>query len=295
MIVSGTQQALELAARVLLDPGDKVWIEEPGYRLARNAFALAGCRLIPVPVDAEGLDVAAGIKQCRGARAAFVTPSHQFPLGVTMSASRRLQLLDWAHRSASWIIEDDYDNEYRYESMPISSLQGLDRHSRVIYLGTFSKTLFPSLRLGYAVIPTDLVQRFLAVRNAMDVYPPHLYQAVLEDFIGEGHFARHIRRTRLLYSERRNVLVEAISKEFGAGIDVLGADAGVHLVATLPKGLFDRPISDAAAHQNLWLWPLSTCYLGRASQQGFILGFGSTTPRQMPDAVRRLRHIIESQ
>src|SRR5215467_8442296 len=295
MIVSGTQQALELAARVLLDPGDKVWIEEPGYRLARNAFALAGCRLIPVPVDAEGLDVAAGIKQCRGARAAFVTPSHQFPLGVTMSASRRLQLLDWAHRSASWIIEDDYDNEYRYESMPISSLQGLDRHSRVIYLGTFSKTLFPSLRLGYAVIPTDLVQRFLAVRNAMDVYPPHLYQAVLEDFIGEGHFARHIRRTRLVYSQRRTALVGAIRSEFGTSMEVLGSDAGVHMVVTLPKGLRDRPISEAAARRDLWLWPLSSCYLDRASRQGFILGFGSTTPKQIPSAVRRLRDVIESQ
>jgi len=295
MIVSGTQQALELTARVLFDPGDKIWIEEPGYRLARNAFALAGCRLIPVPVDEEGIDVAAGIARSRRARAAFVTPSHQFPLGVTMSASRRLQLLDWAHRSASWIIEDDYDNEYRYESMPIASLQGLDQHSRVIYIGTFSKTLFPSLRLGYVVIPPDLVQRFLAVRNTMDVYPPHLYQAVLEDFICEGHFARHIRRTRLLYSERRNVLVEAIRNEFGSNMEVLGEGAGVHLVATLSKGLSDRSISDRAALQDLWLWPVSTCYLDRPSRQGFILGFGSTTPRQIPNAVRRLREVVDSQ
>jgi len=295
MIVSGTQQALELTARVLFDPGDKIWLEEPGYRLARNAFSLAGCRLIPVPVDEEGIDVAAGIARSRRARAAFVTPSHQFPLGVTMSASRRFQLLDWAHRSASWIVEDDYDNEYRYESMPIASLQGLDRHSRVIYIGTFSKTLFPSLRLGYVVIPPDLVQQFLAVRNAMDVYPPHLYQAVLEDFISEGHFARHIRRTRLLYSERRNVLVGAIRNEFGSSMEVLGEGAGVHLVATLSKGLSDRSISDQAALQDLWLWPLSTCYLDRPSRQGFILGFGSTTPRQIPNAVRRLREVVDSQ
>lgn len=295
MIVSGSQQALELTARVLFDPGDKVWVEEPGYHLARNAFASAGCRLVPIPVDAEGLDVAAGIERSRRARAAFVTPSHQFPLGVTMSASRRLQLLEWARRSASWIIEDDYDNEYRYESLPISSLQGLDRYSRVIYIGTFSKTLFPSLRLGYVVIPPNLVQRFLAVRQAMDIYPAHLYQAVLEDFINEGHFARHIRRTRLLYGERRTALVEAIGREFGTGVEVLGADAGVHVVVTIRKGLRDNTISQAAARQDLWLWPLSSCYLDKPSRQGFVLGFGSTTPRQVPNAVRRLREVIESQ
>lgn len=294
MIVSGSQQALDLSARVLLNPGDKVWIEEPGYWLARHVFVMAGCHLVPVPVDAEGLQVSAGIERSRKARAAFVTPSHQFPLGVTMSASRRLQLLDWAHGSGSWIIEDDYDNEYRYEGMPIASLQGLDRNSRVIYIGTFSKTLFPSLRLGYIVIPTDLVDRFLSVRHALDVYPPHLYQAVLHDFIGEGHFARHIRRTRLLYSERRSVLVDAIRSEFGTSMELLGAEAGMHLVATLPKGLCDRPISKAAARQDLWLWPLSPCYLGGTSRQGFILGFGSTAPKQIPNAVRQMRNVIES-
>jgi len=293
MIVSGSQQALELTSRVLLDPGDEVWFEEPGYRLARNIFALAGCRLVPVPVDAEGMHVPTGIKKSRRARAAFVTPSHQFPLGVTMSASRRLQLLEWAHGSASWIIEDDYDNEYRYETMPVASLQGLDSESRVIYIGTFSKTLFPSLRVGYLVIPPDLIQRFLSVRNTMDVCPPHLYQVVLEDFIREGHLARHIRRTRLLYSERRNMLVKAVRNEFGSSMEVLGADAGVHIVTTLPKGLFDRPVAAAAARQELWLWPLSSCYLGNTARQGFILGFGSTTPKQIPSAVQRLRDVIQ--
>jgi len=293
MIVSGSQQALELCARVLFDAGDRVWVEEPGYWLARHVFTMAGCHLVPVPVDAEGLDVSAGIKRSRKARAAFVTPSHQFPLGLTMSASRRLRLLDWAHSSGSWIIEDDYDHEYRYESMPIASLQGLDRNARVIYIGTFSKTLFPSLRLGYIVIPPDLVDRFHAVRQAMDVYPPHLYQAVLHDFIGEGHFARHIRRTRLIYGERRNVLVDALTREFGASVEVLGAEAGMHLVATLPKGLRDRAVSAQAARQNLWLWPLSPCYLQKP-RQGFILGFGSTTPKQIPKAVGRLRALIKS-
>jgi len=295
MIVSGSQQALELSARVLLDPGDRVWIEEPGYWLARHVFTMVGCRVVPVPVDEEGLHVSAGIRRSRRARAAFVTPSHQFPLGVAMSASRRLQLLDWAHSSGAWIIEDDYDNEYRYESMPVAALQGLDRNSRVIYIGTFSKTLFPSLRLGYIVIPPDLVDRFVAVRQAMDVYPPHLYQAVLQDFIGEGHLARHIRRTRLVYGERRNVLVEAIKRELGASVEVLGAEAGMHLVATLPRGVRDRVLSERAARQGLWLWPLSGCYLEKPTRQGVILGFGSTTPRGIPKAVGQLRAVMESQ
>src|SRR6516164_3107251 len=257
MIVTGSQQALEISTRVLLDPGDVVWLEEPGYWLTRHVLNAASCRLVPVPVDDQGLDVATGIKRCRKARAAFVAPSHQYPLGATMSASRRLQLLEWAHRSGAWIIEDDYDSEYRYDSMPITSLQGLDRDSRVIYLGTFSKTLFPSLRVGYVVIPHDLVDRFLAVRHAMDIYPPHLYQAVLTDFIREGHFARHIRRTRLIYHERRNLLVECLQSELGSRAKVLGVDAGMHLVASLPKGYADREIAERAAKQNLWLWPLS--------------------------------------
>ncbi|HJZ66090.1 MAG TPA: PLP-dependent aminotransferase family protein [Candidatus Acidoferrum sp.] len=293
MIVSGSQQGLDLCARVLLNPGDSVWLEEPGYRLARHAFVLARCRLVPVPVDSEGMQVSAGIKKYRKARAAFVTPSHQFPLGCTMSVSRRLQLLDWAHRSGAWIIEDDYDNEYRYESMPIGSLQGLDRHSRVIYIGTFSKTLFPSVRIGYVVIPRDLVARFVSVRLAMDVFPPVLYQEVLDDFIGEGHFARHIRRMRLLYSERRSTLVECMQKEFGDEVKLLGAEAGMHVVATVGNGHKDRIISERAALNELWLWPLSSCYLQEPAVQGFILGFGSVRPGQMPNAVRRLSGVIE--
>jgi GntR family transcriptional regulator/MocR family aminotransferase len=292
MVVGGSQQALDLSARVLLDPGSPVWIEEPGYELMRYALTLAGGQLIPVPVDAEGMDVAAGIKLCGEARAAYVTPSHQYPLGVTMSAARRLQLLDWAHHAGAWIVEDDYDSEYRYESMPVASLQGLDRGSRVIYIGTFSKTLFPSLRLGYMVIPRDLVDRFAAARRAMDICPPHLYQAVLADFIDQGHFARHIRKTRLLYSERRSALVEAMRKEFGSRLEIRGGEAGMHLAVMLPPGLRDREISARAAAQHLWLWPLSPAYLGKAARQGFILGFGSTKATEMPRAVRRLRDVL---
>jgi len=276
----------------LLDPGDQVWMEEPCYRLARQVFAISGCRLVPVPVDGEGMNVADGVKRARKARVAYVTPSHQFPLGVTMSAARRLQLLEWAERAGSWIIEDDYDSEYRYDSLPIASLQGLDRHARVIYTGTFSKTLFPSLRIGYVVIPEDLVDRFAAVRHAMDVYPAHLYQAVLTDFLREGHFARHVRRTRMIYHERRDVLVDRLQKEFVSQLEVLGVEGGMHLTVTLPKGISDREITKRAAKENLWLWPLSPCYLGDSRRSGFILGFGSTPARDIPKAVRRMRDLI---
>jgi GntR family transcriptional regulator / MocR family aminotransferase len=292
MIVSGSQQALDISSRVLLDPGVSVWIEEPGYWLVKHMLMAAGCRMTPVPVDREGLNVAAGIKLCHKARAAYVAPSHQFPLGVTMSASRRLQLLDWAQNTGSWIIEDDYDSEYRYDSMPISCLQGLDHHSRVIYIGTFSKALFPSIRLGYMVVPPDLVERFMAVRHAMDICPSHLHQAVLAEFIREGHFSRHIRKMRLLYSERRSALVECIRKEFGAAIDVAGTEAGMHLCVMLPKGASDVDLATIAARQKLWLWPLSPYYLSGHPRQGFILGFGNTPVEEMAHAVRRLRSVV---
>ena len=295
LIVSGSQQALALSARVLLDTGTPVWVEEPGYRLMAHALTLTGCRMVPVPVDAEGLDVAAGIQLCRGARAAFVTPSHQFPLGATMSAARRLQLLEWAHRSNSWIVEDDYDSEYRYESMPVASLQGLDRGARVIYIGTFSKTMFPSLRVGYVVVPPALVEPFLAVRAASDLFPAHLYQAALADFLNEGHFARHVRQTRRLYAARRSALVGALREAFGPQVEILGADAGMHLVMTLPPGVSDRKIAERAAEENLWLWPLSLAYAGADVRNGFILGFASTRVEEMGDAVGRLRRLVGSE
>lgn len=292
MIVSGSQQALDLSARVLLDPESWIWMEEPGYRFARSALALHGCKIASIPVDYGGLDVAAGISICRHARAALVTPSHQYPLGVTMSASRRLQLLEWAQKEGAWIIEDDYDSEYRFDSMPVASLQGLDSNSRVIYVGTFSKVLFPSLRLGYVVIPPDLVERFVSVRITMDISPSRVAQVVLADFIREGHFSRHLRRTRLIYRERRSVLAECISKQLGFGVDITGVQAGIHLCLTLPKGLNDREISTAAAAQKLWLLPLSSCYTVEVLRQGFVLGFGSTPAQEIPAAVRKLQALL---
>jgi GntR family transcriptional regulator/MocR family aminotransferase len=291
MVVSGSQQALELTARVLLEPGRAVWVEEPGYGGARDALSGAGARLVPVPVDAEGLDVAAGIARARRAGAAYVTPSHQYPLGVTMTASRRLQLLDWAERAGAWIIEDDYDSEYRYDSLPIASLQGLDRAGRVVYVGTFSKVLFPALRLGYIVVPPTLVARFAAVREAMDIFPPTLPQAALADFVDQGHFGRHLRRMRRVYGERRRALVEGLARELGPALRALGSEAGIHLVASLPRGQRDKPLALAAARQGLWVMPLSSCYLAESPRQGLVLGYGGTTPAQIAAGVRRLARL----
>lgn len=293
LITSGSQQGLEVAARVLLDAQDRVWMEEPGYSFARSVFAFAGCRMVPVPVDEEGLNVAAGMKKCRDARAVLVTPSHQYPLGVTMSASRRLQLLDWAESNTAWIIEDDYDSEYRYESMPVTSLQGLDRNSRVVYIGTFSKVLFPSLRLGYVAMPADLVERFLAVRFAMDIGPATFFQAVLADFIREGHFSRHIRRMRALYGERRSALIDSLRKEFGTTAEIMGAQAGLHLSVAW-KGIPDCQIADRAAAQGLGLVALSPFYVDDVPKQGFILGFGSAPVEEIPAAVRKLKRLMNS-
>jgi GntR family transcriptional regulator/MocR family aminotransferase len=292
MVVSGSQQALEITTRVLLDSGDSVWVEDPGYILMRSALIGAGCHLVPVPVDKEGLDVAAGIRGRRKARAAFVSPSHQYPLGSTMTASRRLQLLDWARSTGAWIVEDDYDSEYRYESLPIPSLQGLDTDFRVIYIGTFSKVLFPSLRLGYIVIPPDLVERFMAVRFAMDIFPSYLFQEVLTDFMRDGHFARHIRRTRALYNERRTALVESIRELFGEELKVHGTEAGMHVTVTLPKGYRDVEVATRAAKEKLWLWPLSPSYVSAPPEQGFILGFGSTPANQIRQYVCQMRRLL---
>lgn len=293
LIVSGSQQALGLAARVLLDPGSEVWFEDPGYGGARDVLRLRGARLVAVPVDAEGLDVEAGIARAPRARAAYVTPSHQYPLGTTMTAARRLRLLDWARACGGWILEDDYDSEFRYESPPIASLQGLDRDGRVVYVGTFSKVLFPSLRLGYLVVPDDLVDRFAAVRDATDIFPPTFAQAVLSDFLREGHFARHLRRMRSLYRERRDALAEALAGAFGGELAVIGAEAGLHLTTTLPRGVRDREVATRAAAEGLWAMPLSSCSIGRAPRQGLVLGYGGTDLPAIRDGVGRLRDLLE--
>jgi GntR family transcriptional regulator/MocR family aminotransferase len=292
LVTTGSQLALQLAAQVLLDPGDRVWMEEPGYPGARLAFAAAGARPVPVPVDHEGLDIAPHIRRARTARAAYITPSHQYPMGMTMSAARRIMLLDWAARSGMWVIEDDYDSEYRYESRPVASLQGQDADGRVIYIGTFSKVMFPSLRLGYMVVPRDLVSAFVAVRDATDIFSSVLYQVVMTDFIREGHFARHLRRMRMLYMERRAALVQAIRAEMGDRLEVVGTAAGMHLVALLPPKTDDIAIAMEAARRGVSVIPLSSCYIKVPSRSGLILGFGGASGDQFGGAMRTLRGCV---
>lgn len=290
MIVSGSQQALDITARVLLDPGDCVLVEEPGYKLQRTLLEAAGCRLTFVPVDEQGMDIVRS-PQIKGVKAAFVTPSHHFPLGSTMSATRRLQLLNWAQNAGSWIIEDDYDSEYRFDARPIASLQGLDVNERVIYIGTFSKMLFPSLRIGYVVIPRDLVGLFEAVRFAMDIFPSYLIQDVLADFMKLGHLAQYVRKMRRIYGERRSVLLESIHAEFGDFFEVLGSAAGIHVSVGLPPGFNDLEISDRAAAERLFLWPLSRHYAG-VPRHGFVLGYGGISAEQIPAAVKKMRAAV---
>jgi GntR family transcriptional regulator/MocR family aminotransferase len=238
------------------------------------------------------MNIDAGIALKHDAKAALVTPSHQYPLGSTMSATRRLHLLNWAQSSGAWIIEDDYDSEFRYESRPISSLQGMDANARVIYIGTFSKVLFPSVRIGYIVIPPDLVERFAAVRLAMDIFPPYLHQEVLADFMVAGHFGAHIRKMRQVYKERRSALIQCLQGEFGGLLQVHGAEAGMHVAVTLPSGYSDTEIAARAAEERLSLFPISQYYQRAPALQGFVLGFGSTPVRDMKKAVEKLHAVI---
>ena len=294
MIVSGSQQALEITARVLLDPGDPVWIEEPGYPLARSALLAAGCRIVPVPVDDEGINVSAGVNLLPKARAAFITPSHQYPLGVTMSASRRLRLLEWARDNGAWVVEDDYDSAYRYDTTSVPSLQGIDSDARVIYIGTFSRVIFPSIRVSYIVIPPDLIERFAAVRFSLGNFPSYLFQDVLTDFIRAGRFARHIRRMRALYRKRRTTLVESLQSTCGDMLEIHGARAGMHLTVTLPLGFNDAEVANQAAKHGLCLWPLSPCYMNKP-RHGFVLGFAATPAEQMAGAVDQLSRLLKKQ
>jgi GntR family transcriptional regulator/MocR family aminotransferase len=291
IVVTGAQQAVDLAARVLLDPGDTAWMEEPGYPGARGALVAAGIRLAPIPVDAEGLDVRQGARRAASARLVYVTPSHQYPLGVTMSLPRRLALLQWASRSGAWILEDDYDSEYRYAGRPLAALQGLDTAGRVIYAGTFSKVLFPSLRLGYLIVPAELVDAFVAARALADRHAPSVPQAALADFIEGGHFARHIRRTRALYAERQAALVRAARRALGGLLEVGPAEAGMHLMGWLPEGVDDRAAARAAQAREIDAPPLSA-YRARPARRGtrggLMLGYAAYTSREIEDACARL-------
>ncbi|MGK3967158.1 PLP-dependent aminotransferase family protein [Sorangium sp. So ce118] len=289
IVVSGAQQAISLAAEVLLDPGDAVWVEDPGYTAARSALVAAGATPVPAPVDGEGLDVAAAARLSASARLAVVTPSHQFPLGVTMSLGRRLALLDWARSSGGWVFEDDYDSEFRYAGRPLAALQGLSPDARVIYAGTFSKVLSPSLRLGYLVVPEGLVDAFVAAKALADVSSPSLEQAVLADFMAEGHFARHVRRMRVLYERRQAALVAAAGRELSGLLEVPPAPAGMHLLGWLPARRADRAAAESAAANGVRCVALSEFHVRAGERGALLLGYAAVPEDAIDEGVRRLK------
>jgi GntR family transcriptional regulator/MocR family aminotransferase len=294
LIVAGAQQGLELISRVLLDPGDRVWMEEPGYPGARSALLGAGARILPVPVDAEGLAVEAGARGAGDARLAYVTPSHQYPLGVPMGLPRRLALLRWASRAGAWVVEDDYDSEFRYGARPVPCLHGLDVDGRVIYVGSFSKTLFPALRLGFLIVPPDLQGGLVAARAAADQHPPVLDQAVLADFIGEGHFARHLRRMRLAYRERLEALTDATARYCSGALGLRPTRTGLHAIADL-EGADAGRVSREAAARGVEAAPLSAYYAGRGRcPNALVLGFAAVRPEAARRAMERLAAAIEA-
>src|SRR5438874_9207526 len=293
VVTSGSQQGLFVAAQVLLDPGDAAWVEDPVYPGTHSALMAAGARIIPIPVDAEGLDVRFGELRKSAPRLVAVTPSHQYPLGVTMTLARRLELLRLARRMRAWVLEDDYDSEFRYSSRPIAALQGLDHDGRVIYLGTFSKTLFPSLRLGYAVVPTDLVRTFTAARSVLDIQSPLFEQAVLAEFITAGYFERHLRRMRTLYQERQQTLVTEAERYLSGLLELTPARAGLQCVGWLSPDLDERAVTRAAAAHDVEVTPVSFFATRRLARSGLLLSFGPFEPNQIRAGVRRLADALE--
>jgi GntR family transcriptional regulator/MocR family aminotransferase len=294
VVTSGAQQGLDLLIRAVICPGDSVWAEDPCYPMAHTALKGAGAKVIAVPVDDEGLDVAHGEKLCVQAKAAYVTPSHQFPLGVTMTMRRRLALLDWARRNDAWIIEDDYDSEFRYAGPPLTALQGMDGAGRVAYVGTFSKILFPGLRTGYMVVPEPLLEAVLDVRARSDRFPPILTEAPLADLLNQGHFAAHLRRVRRRVQANRDVLVATLEAHAKGRLEFTVPEQGLHMVANMvaKKSRQDTAIAEAAKVAGVGVRALSPMYIGAPRQQGLVMGFSAFTPDVIRDATMRLCKLL---
>ena len=294
IITSGFQGALGLLTRAFLQPGDEVWFEEPGYLFARDALEAVGAKVVPTPVDSEGLDVAEAVKQAPRARFVYVTPAHQAPLGISLTLQRRLALLSWAERAKAWIIEDDYDSEFRYGARPLPALKSLDEAGRVLYAGTFSKVLFPGLRLGYLVVPETEVDRVKRVCQLLYHGGPMLTQAIVADFMSEGHFARHIRHMRMLYEQRRAALANALAEVFADRLTVQLQAGGMHLIARVPTVKDDRDLVARARAHALAPAALSGWYADRRrSEQGLLLSFTNITPTSAFEVAKRLRRATE--
>nr|WP_218583899.1 PLP-dependent aminotransferase family protein [Pseudomonas akapageensis] len=292
VIVSGAQQAFNLLGMLLLDPQDSIWMEDPGHIAARIALQAQGCRIVPLRIDAQGIDVQQGLRECPEARLAFTTPSRQHPLGISMSYARRLELIEWASRNHSWIIEDDCDSEFRYQSRPQPSLYAMDQWARVIHVGTFSKVLYPSLRLGYVILPEALVGPFCAMRAVMDRSPSTLLQAATADFMSEGHFLGHIRRMRSLYQARQACLLDKLQQRVGNFMQLKPVDAGMHLIGWLAPELDDQFIAQELARYQTHTYALSDYCMERYLPPGLLIGFAGTPEDQAGDKVEALAQAL---
>ncbi len=297
VITTGIRHGLSLFAAMVLDAGDAAWIEEPGFVGVRDALRTAGVREVPVPIDAAGFDVDAAFAIAPEGRLAVVAPAHHYPLGTVLSLQRRLELLGWAERCRGWIAEDDFDGEYRYSGRPLAPLRALDRSGRVAYLSSFSKLLFPALRLSFLVLPDSLVDTTERLMDRVSVRAPLALQGALARFIAEGHFAAHLRRTRQLYASRRTTLLAAASRHLDGLLAIEPDPGGMHLIA-VPVGpaasaFDDVTIADAAATAGLVVQPLSVCYAGRARRQGLILGYAGTPEPAIERGIRTLRKVVE--
>lgn len=292
LIVSGVQEAIDIAARVLLNPGDRACVEDPGYPAAATVFESCGARVIPVPVDEEGLQVRDDLM--RDAHLLYVTPAHQAPLGVTMSLRRRLALLEWAKRSQAFILEDDYDSEYRYSSRPVPALQGIDRDANVIFTGSFNKVLFPSLRLGYIVAPHEVMAKLEAVKSITSRHAQLVDQVVLCDFITQGHFARHVRRMREVYAERLGVLLDSVRSRLDGALEISDIEAGLQTTARLGPDFDAIAVETAARARGIHISALSKFARLPLTSDGLQLGFAAVGPAEIRRGVRELQRVFES-
>ncbi len=291
-IVPGAVSGMLVTTLALLNPGDQAWLENPSYINIGGLINYRGAEVVPVPVDCQGLDVQAGIDRAPNARLAYVTPSHQYPLGVTMSLARRQQLLGWAADNHAWIIEDDYDSEFRYDGPPITALQGLDTDQRVIYVGTFSKVMFPSLRLGYVVLPPDLVDVYTGVKLPMTLHAPTLLQAAVAEFMLEGHFVRHIRAMRKHYQACRDALITAVARHLAGAITLGAHDCGMHVVGYLAAEFDESTVVNAANKLNIAITPLSNDYLAPPKKAGIIIGLANVRPDEIDGYIAQLAAAI---
>lgn len=289
IVVNGSQQALDLIARVLIERGDRVAIENPMYQGTSEILRTAGARVLPVPLDREGLRTASLPKH---ARIAFVTPSHQFPTGTVLPLARRLELLDWARRKDAVVVEDDYDGEFRYQEQPLESLQGLDTEGRVIYIGTFSRTIFSALRIGYLIVPKSLVAAFTSAKWLCDRHTATLEQETLAEFIRSGLYERHLRRVRRRNAANRDVLMESINKHLGDRVEVTGDGAGAHIVLWPRKRISETSVIEKAAARGVGVYAISGYFLTRPSRRGLLLGYSRMTKGQIREGIRRLTGIL---